>query len=325
MKPTRFFDLLRNRRFELTDNKFNPDAESNPFIGKKGKMAMIVNLSDEDDDGMDDFVRNRGARQGLDRVSRAHTGPHSGVMGSRYDDMVRDIDDLDLDNGEEEEYSNPHNRRFSDDYPQDFEDTEDDLYKSTKDHSYERNEFNDDGDIDDFDADAGWAFMRKLNADAGKMDPDDDDYEINYGNGEMGEVGRIDVFDHEKGDDVDKMNQEEMDQDGIDQDNMDPDDIENPPEDEPEKEPAESKFDGIVRSIKGAQLVSKKQQPDETFTEVWIYNVGKKFSDEAGIRKGILSGTDIDPTKNFSEDGAQEAVISSVGNVQYLTLTGIPD
>lgn len=320
MKPTRFFELLRNRRFELTDNKFNPDAEPNPFIGKRGKMAMLAQLADDGDDdegGMDDFVRNRGARQGLDRVSRAHTGPYSGVMGSRYDDMVRDIDDLDYD--EEEEYRDPHNRRFTDDYPPDFNDTEDDLYKSTKDHSYERNEFNDEGDVDDFDADAGWAFMRKLNAEAGEMNPDDD-YKINYGSGEMREIGKIGGFDYEKGDEVDKMDQEEMDQDRVDQDNMDPDDIENPPE-----EKKKSKFEGIVRSIKGANLVSKKRQADETFTEVWIYNVGKKFADEANIRKGILSGTDIDPAKNYSEDGSQEARIISIGNVQYLTLTGIPD
>jgi hypothetical protein len=318
MKPTRFFELLRSRRFELTDNKFNPNAESNPFIGKKGKMAMLVNLSDDDDDeGMDDFVRNRGARQGLDRVSRAHTGPHSGVMASRYDNMVRDIDDLDYD--EKEHYRNPATRNFADDYLQDFEDDEDDLYKSTKDHSYERNEFNDEEDIDDFDADAGWKFMRQLNAEAGEMDTDDDNFKINYGNDEMGEINTVNGFNPKKGDDVDKMGEEEMEQEEMGQDAMNPD------EHDPEEEKEKSKFEGIVRSIKGANLVSKKQQADETFTEVWIYNVGKKFSDEAGIRKGILSGTDIDPTKNFSEDGAQEAVISSIGNVQYLTLTGIPD
>jgi len=320
MKPTRFFELLRSRRFELTDNKFNPNAESNPFIGKKGKMAMLASLSnvdDDDDEGMDEFVRKRGARQGLDRVSRAHTGPHSGVMASRYDNMVRDIDDLDYD--EEENHRNPATRNFSDDYPQDFEDNEDDLYKSTKDHSYERNEFNDEEDIDDFDADAGWKFMRQLNAEAGEMDSDDDNFKINFGNDKMGEINTVNGFNPEKGDDVDKMGEEETEQEEMGQDDMNPD------EHEPEEEKEESKFEGIVRSIKGANLVSKKQQADETFTEVWIYNVGKKFSDEAGIRKGILSGTDIDPTKNFSEDGSQEAVISSLGNVQYLTLTGIPD
>jgi len=316
MKPTRFFELLRTRRFELADkDKFNSNAEPNPFMGKKGKMAMLVNLTgDEDEEGMDDFVRDRGSRQGLDRVSRAHTGPHSGVMGSKYDDMVRDVSDLDYD-GEDQEYRNPHNRRFSDDYPQDFEDTEDDLYKSTKDHSYERNEFDDEDDIDDFDADAGWKFMRQLNAEAGDEKPDypaDMDYKDGFGQGEpdeMGEVGRPNGFNPEKGDDVDKL-----DRDAMDQDDMDPD-----------GQAEESKFDGVVRSIRGASLVSKKQQPDETFTEVWIYNVGKRFSDEANIRKGIMAATDIDPTKNFSEDGAQEAVIVSVGNVQYLTLTGIPD
>ena len=85
------------------------------------------------------------------------------------------------------------------------------------------------------------------------------------------------------------------------------------------------RYDGIVRAIKGTYLVSKKEQPDETYTEVWVYNVGDEFEDEANIRKSILSATDIDPTKNFSEDGSQEAVMKTVGNVQFLTLSGLPD
>ena len=171
MRPKRLFDLLRNKRLELTNTKFDPNAEQNPFLNKNGRMALLVSLSDEEKNGMDDFVRNRGARQGLDKVSRTHTGPDSGVNASRYDDMVRDIDDLEYD----DEGHHATIRMGGDDYYGDADEEEDELYLSMGDRSYERNEFNDDGDVDDFDADAGWAFMRQLNAGTGDGEDDDDD------------------------------------------------------------------------------------------------------------------------------------------------------
>ena len=247
MRRLRLSDVLRSREFQGTGKDFRRNAVANPF----------------DKDGMDDFVRNRGARQGLDKVSRAHTGPDSGVNASRYDDMVRDFDDLDYD-----DVGNAAVRSSNFDYRDEFDDDEDDLFLNTKDRSYKQNEFDQERDIDDFEADAGWEFMRDL----ADMHEDDEELEPE------------DSFNHEAGD-----------------------------------------YEGVVRSVKGAYLVSKKQQPDNTYTEVWIYNVGDKFDDEANIRNAILSATDIDPKKNFSEDGSQEAVLKTIGNVQYLTITGMPD
>lgn len=237
MKRPRLTDVLKSRAFQPSKAEFGKTAKQNPF----------------DANSMDEFVRNRGPRQGLDKVSRAHTGPDSGVNGSRYDDLVRDIDDLD-------------------DYDGDNAKTDDDdLYLGTKDRSYAKNEFNQPEDVNDIDVDAGWAFMKSLS------ELDD----------EQGEV-----------------------------------------EDEPEDEESSfegGKYDGVVRSVKGAYLVSKDKAPDATYTEVWIYNVGEKFDDDANIRKSILAGTDIDPKKNFSEDGSQEANLKSIGNVQFLTISGLPD
>ena len=253
MNRIKLSDVLRSRRTKRSGRAFSKNAVRNPF---------------DDDKGMDDFVRDRGARQGLDRVSRAHTGPESGVNASSYDDMVRDFDDLDY------EQRNPRIRRSAADYvPDEYED-EDDLYLSGKDRSYKRNEFNQDSDANDFDAEAGWAFMKNLASQYDDEMMHEDDEEI---------------------------------------------------EDEESYNDEAGKYDGVVRSVKGAYLVSKDQQPDDTYTEVWIYNVGDKFEDEANIRKSILAATDIDPTKNFSEDGSQEASFQTIGNVQFLTLSGLPD
>jgi hypothetical protein len=278
MKKTRLFEFMKNKRFELTDAEFEASAEPNPFV--KSRKTVVVDT----DDGMSGYVRRRGDNQGLDKVSRAHTGQHSGVNSSKYDDLVRRISDLDdmisaeLDMQADLDYDEKY-RTHKD---------EEDYYLNTKDRSYRKNEFNDDEDVNDIDADAGWAFMRQLSdEDDMGFESDDMDMEVEFPDG--------------------------MDADS---DGEEFDDLEGPDE---------SPYEGMVRAIKGAYLVSKKKQPDETFTEVWMYNVGKKNDDEANIRKSILSGTDIDPTKNFSEDGSQEAVIKSVGNVQFLTLVGLPD
>jgi len=338
MKRTRLFDLLKNRKFEL-GNKPGSNAEPNPFFsGKTGKMDVSLDLSQDDEEGMDDFVRGMGARRGLNTVARSFKGSNSGVNASRfddmvrkigdgdddYDDMVRDIDDLDFGDDNIPVTQNSAEDMFSGHY-----DGKDDLYLTRRNRSYDRNEFNDDGDVDDFDAETGWAFMRQLandTDDENEMDPDDDDFMLNYGGEKIGE----DDFDPDDGGDgiSDMGNDDEM--HGVDGEDEDEDEDEVKGFDDDDEmgsmaEPEPDKYEGIVRSIRGAYLVSKKRQPDETYTEVWIYNVGGQFEDESNIRRGILAGTDIDPTKSFSEDGSQEAVIKTVGNVQFLTLVGLPD
>ena len=248
MKRLRLSDVLKSRTFQ---KPFGKNAERNPF----------------DDTSMDDFVRDRGSRQGLDKVSRSFRGPNNGVNGSRYDNIVRK-DELNSDS-----IGNSNSRRGYDDYVPDYADDGDNLYLSTKKSPYKRNEFNEPEDIDDIDVEAGWAFMRSLS------DMHDDMPDEDSEGGDDSEGGNFDG----------------------------------------------TRYDGVVRSIKGAYLVSKDKQPDATYKEVWVYNVGDQFNDESNIRSNILAGTDIDPTKNFSEDGSQESHISTVGNVQFLTITGLPD
>jgi hypothetical protein len=257
MKKTRLFEFMKNKRFELTDSEFEASAEPNPFTNPKKSVMMA-------DDDITGKVRLRGKERYHDLVNRidALDKMLDAEMGLDYDEKYKTSKD------------------------------EDDYYLNTKDRSYRKNEFNDEEDVDDIDADAGWAFMRNL------ADGDD-----------MGDDFNMDLESDEQDMGVDT---------GMD---ADPD---SDMEDDMEGQ-EELPYEGIVRAVKGAYLVSKKEQADETFTEVWMYNVGKKYDDEANIRKAILSGTDIDPTKNFSEDGTQEAVITSVGNVQFLTLVGIPD
>jgi|AntRauTorcE11897_2_1112592.scaffolds.fasta_scaffold00078_95 hypothetical protein len=265
MRRPRLFDLLKNKRFELSDDEFESNAEPNPFTARRN--------------GMDTVVRQRGPSQGLDKTARTKTGSNSGVSGSTFDKIVRDVEDLDPYTHDIPRGSHSDGDTFLD--PRQFDDDDDDLYLSTNDRSYRKREFNQEDDIDDIDGDADWEFMRSLGEDDDDMFDDEDDDEMS---------------DLDDGEEID-----------------------------PDSGAGSSRYDGVVRAVKGAYLVSKKQQPDDTYTEVWVYNTGKDYKSEAEIRKSILAGTDIDPTKNFSEDGDQEAVIDSIGNVQYITVTGLPD
>ena len=82
-------------------------------------------------------------------------------------------------------------------------------------------------------------------------------------------------------------------------------------------------FQGLIRTVRGACLVYKRKNEDNTFEELWIYNVGDNINQEAAIRKAILSGTDIDPNTQMSDDGEQKAKTWTIGNVQYLTIDGL--
>lgn len=273
MKKTLLASLLKEASMNKKEvESFYERAELNPFSRKR----RVVDLDDED---MDDIVRDRAGNRGLDKVSRSFSGYHAGVYGSRYDNMVRDIDDLD------------DAFRF-DQFDYEDDDDDDKLYVSTNDKSYRRNEFNQDQDIYDIELDVGDAFMRSIeDADEDPFDEFSDEDEEDFSDEEFSDEEEDDEFD-----------------------DLDPD-----------MEDGDGRYEGVIRAVKGAYLVSKIQQPDETYTEIWIYNVGKKFEDEADIRKAILAATDIDPTKNFSEDGSQEAVIKTVGNVQFMTVVGLPD
>jgi len=80
---------------------------------------------------------------------------------------------------------------------------------------------------------------------------------------------------------------------------------------------------GVIRTVKNAHLVYKKQTEDGTFTELWIYNIHRNSHDELDIRRSILAGTDIPKTKTRSVDGIQHYTITTMGNAQLLKINGL--
>jgi len=96
----------------------------------------------------------------------------------------------------------------------------------------------------------------------------------------------------------------------------------------PQAPPEMQEFDdptkaGVIRAVKNAHLVYKKQTEDGTFAELWIYNVHRNSHDELDIRRDILAGTDIPKTKTRSVDGIQHYTITTMGNAQLLQINGL--
>jgi hypothetical protein len=79
---------------------------------------------------------------------------------------------------------------------------------------------------------------------------------------------------------------------------------------------------GLIRTVKDAHLVYKRKSADDTYEELWIYNV-PDMKTELEIRKAILSGTDIPVNQSQSDDGSQEYHIWSIGNAELLHVTGL--
>lgn len=83
---------------------------------------------------------------------------------------------------------------------------------------------------------------------------------------------------------------------------------------------------GNVRYVKDAHLVSRKENEDGQFDELWIFNTGngaKRRSDF--IIQDILKGTDIPPNEISSDDGSQDYLTWNVGNVQMIKVRGLPE
>lgn len=79
---------------------------------------------------------------------------------------------------------------------------------------------------------------------------------------------------------------------------------------------------GVIRTVKGAHLVYKRESQEGGFEELWIFNV-TNLQDEMMIRKAILSGTDIPVNQSSSPDGNQTYKLWSVGNAEMLLITGL--
>lgn len=89
--------------------------------------------------------------------------------------------------------------------------------------------------------------------------------------------------------------------------------------------PEDENFQGNVRSVAGANLVYKRKTEDGNFEELWVYSVGNDIRKETQVRKAILAGTDIVPSQRESEDGEQRSETTTLGNVQYLKIFGLPN
>jgi len=81
---------------------------------------------------------------------------------------------------------------------------------------------------------------------------------------------------------------------------------------------------GVIRVIDNAHLVYKRQNDNGMFDELWQYNTTKDFSNSLDIKKDILAATDILPRTNQSEDGVQKYSLRTLGDIQYMKITNLP-
>jgi len=102
-------------------------------------------------------------------------------------------------------------------------------------------------------------------------------------------------------------------------------DTEDQPDLDTEDQPEDPDKQGIVRVIKGARLVYKRETDDGTFEELWMFKTGNPTRDEFQIKKDILAGTDIPTNKTSSEDDEQSYTVWASGNVQMMKINGLPN
>lgn len=124
--------------------------------------------------------------------------------------------------------------------------------------------------------------------------------------------------------DVDGLNFEDDDDDlgEFDGEEGDIDSLEGDPEEVPEEEQDPNRA-GVIRYVKGAHLVYKREQEDGTYEEMWIYNSGE-FKKDMEVKKAIIAGTDIPPNATRSHDGSQEVHMWSAGNADIVLIKGLP-
>jgi hypothetical protein len=79
---------------------------------------------------------------------------------------------------------------------------------------------------------------------------------------------------------------------------------------------------GVIRNVKGAHLIYKREIEDGSYEEMWIFNSGE-FKKDIEIKKAIIAGTDIPSHSTRSPDGSQELKMWSAGNADIMVLTGL--
>lgn len=134
------------------------------------------------------------------------------------------------------------------------------------------------------------------------------------------ELNSDDLSDFEFGNENDEMESQEE-PEGIDTEEPSVDGL---PEEDQEAE-EDPDFAGTIRTVVGAALVYKRREKSNTYEELWIYNANNDLKKMTDIRNSILAGTDIDPHMEQSEDGQQKCDTTTIGNVQYLHIRGLPN
>ncbi len=82
---------------------------------------------------------------------------------------------------------------------------------------------------------------------------------------------------------------------------------------------------GVLRAVRGAHLVYKRETEDGTYEELWVFNGGDSVSKNLDTRKAILAGTDIPTNKTSSPDGKQQYTLWTAGNAELLNIVGLPN
>lgn len=101
---------------------------------------------------------------------------------------------------------------------------------------------------------------------------------------------------------------------------MPPEEGEGDPEQQEQGDPNRA---GVIRHVKGAHLVYKREMEDGTYEELYIFNSGE-FRRDMDTKKAILAGTDIPKNATQSPDGSQVSDTWSAGNCTLVRITGIP-
>ena len=81
---------------------------------------------------------------------------------------------------------------------------------------------------------------------------------------------------------------------------------------------------GVLRIVKDAHLVYKRQNDAGLFDELWIFNSKDNIKDSLAIKRDILAATDIPYRQTSSEDGSQSYKMYTMGDVQFLEIVGLP-
>lgn len=97
-------------------------------------------------------------------------------------------------------------------------------------------------------------------------------------------------------------------------------------ESDPKEKPKNPNRQGLIRKVKNAHLVYKRENDTDSFDELWVYKSGRNgIKSEIDIKNDIISGTDIPVGGVISADGEQSYEIWHVSNIVFLLVKNLPN